>query len=101
MIRCSMSIFVPIPMSMSPPIISEREPTWFPHFFPNSTPRYEKRKVTSPIMRAGKSMSCVLAVSDTPTARASMLVAIPRVMRDLSPNTFFSSIVSSFHFHHS
>lgn len=50
---------------------------------------------------AGKVISVVLAVSDTPTARASILVAIPRIISDLRANIFFCMVSVSLFFHHS
>ncbi len=95
--RCDMSILVPIPMSMSPPIISAFFPICSHHFLPNSIPMNDVIKVTTPIQRAGRNISSVVAVRDTPTASASILVAIPRMMSDLSPKMFLVVTSSSSH----
>ena len=93
-----MRILVPIPMRISPPMISARDPIFCPNFLPNSIPMNERIKVVIPMNIAGTKISSVLAVSHTPMARASILVAIPRVIKDRRVNiSFFSSVSSGFH----
>ena len=92
-----MSILLPIPISISPPIISAFFHIFVHHFLPNSIPSNERTKVTKPIQRAGKNISSVVTMSDTPTARASILVAIPRMMSDLNPKMLLFFVVSSSH----
>ena len=77
-------------MSMSPPIISDRDQIFCQIFCQNLTPIKESIPVISQIIRAGKYMLSVLAVSDIPTASASMLVAIERNRSDLKVNIFLS-----------
>lgn len=77
-----MRIFVPIPNRMSHPMISEWDPTFFPNFFQNSTQIYDRANVKIQITIAGKNIEGVVAVKEIPIARASILVAIPRTIRE-------------------
>ena len=85
-----MRILVPIPIRMSPPTISVFFQIFVHHFLPNWIQIYERTKVITPMMRAGKYILVTLAVSDTPTASASMLVAIPRTTRGRIENMSLS-----------
>lgn len=93
--RWSIRIFDQMIMSMIPPIISERLPICFPNFSQNLTPIKVSIPVVIAIVRAGKNILSVLAVSDTPTARASILVAIERNKSDFGEKTFLSTVFSS------
>lgn len=86
---------------MNPPIISAFFHIFSHHFLPNSIPRNDAIRVTIPIQRAGKNILSVVAVSDTPTASASILVAIPRIMSDFNEKIFFTDLSVSDGFHHS
>ena len=86
--RCSLRMLHPISINIHPPIISARFPIFVPHFFPNSIPRNERKKVITPIKSAGIHIFDILAVSDTPTASASILVAIERMKTDFHPKVF-------------
>ena len=77
-------------MRMSPPMISERDQILDQILGQNRTPIKESIPVIMAIIRAGKYMLSVLAVSDIPTASASMLVAIERNRSDLKVNIFLS-----------
>lgn len=95
-----MSMRVPIIISIIPPMISARDPIWCENFLPNPTPIYETIQVMRPIVRTGNMIDTSLAVKDTPTASASILVANQRVKSDRREKTFFSTQPVSSHSHH-
>ena len=69
------SIFAPMQTSTIPPISSNFPSRPAPIFTPNFSPRIVNKNATMPITAAGKSMGYFIQDKETPTARASMLVA--------------------------
>ena len=61
---------------MTPPTIAALERNFSPMALPKTTPTAEMVKVVQPIMTAGRKISFWSMASDTPTARASMEVAM-------------------------
>ena len=91
---------MPITISINQPIISDLEPIFSENLDPNLTQTNVAIKVVIHIINAGKYISSVLATREAPTASASMLVAIPRISRDLNPKIFLSTFSSSFSMYH-
>lgn len=98
LVRCSISIFVPIAISSVPPKSSARRLRRFPTLAPRILPKIENRKETKPMTEMEMSIDCKFVIpkhaKEMPIARASMLVAIASVNITISrvgENPSFSS----------
>ena len=78
-IVCSQSILMPIAMRTRPPTSSALDLNRSPAFLPKSTPAMENIIVVIPIIIIGIHIDISRKANETPTARASILVAIARV----------------------
>lgn len=87
--KCSSKIFVPSRMSITPPVISAGFEYREPKKFPMATPPKLKMKVVTPIINMEIQMFTCRKANDTPTAKASMLVATA------SRNIVFKHVVES------
>ena len=68
-----------------PPIISRYFEGNFLNKFPNQNPATDIKNDVNPIIRAGTKSAVFVNFKLTPEARASMLVAIPKVTRQIKP----------------
>ena len=75
MLRCSSRIFVPIKISIIPPMMLAGFEYFAPKKFPIATPAKLNKKVVTPIINIARQISTIKNAKVTPTAKASMLVA--------------------------
>ena len=75
MLRCSSRIFVPIKISIIPPMMLAGFEYFAPKKFPIATPAKLNKKVVTPIINIARQISTIKNANVTPTAKASMLVA--------------------------
>lgn len=87
--RCSSKIFVPKKIKITPPITCALSFKARPKNFPTWTPKKEIPKVVSPISRTTREIFIFKKAKETPTAKASIDVAIAKI------NKFFMSSLSS------
>lgn len=92
---CSISIFVPIMISMRPPAISILFSKRCPSLLPAKAPKKDNTKVIVPMMIIGVAMSILRIAKLRPTAKASMLVAIDRSNNTLGFNGLVSFSTAS------
>ena len=71
-----MRIFTPMAMSTSPPVSSARRWNRQPRRRPTRPPVTDRAKATTPMTAAESRIWTLIKAIDTPTARASMLVAM-------------------------
>ena len=84
-IVCSQSILTPIAMRTRPPTSSALDLKRSPTFLPKSTPAMENSIVVIPIIIMGIHTDISRKAKETPTARASILVATARVSMCQNP----------------
>lgn len=86
-----MRIFIPRPIRINPPINSEACLLFMPSLEPILNPTIERRAVIIPIVDADLMMSILRKARPTPTARASMDVAIPILVKLPKSKPWFTS----------
>ena len=74
--KCSIRIFRPMRISMTPPVISAYFPSFPPILFPRNTAAALMKKVVTPIRQTAERISTFRNAKLIPTAKASILVAI-------------------------
>ena len=93
--KCSINILVPSKIKIIPPISSEICLLLIPNLFPILKAIDERRKVVNPIIKLDEKIFTFKNAKDTPTAMASMLVAIPRESKDLKLRPWLISQLAS------
>ena len=94
--KCSIRIFVPNKIKITPPISSEICLLFMPNLFPILKAIDERIKVVIPIIVLEENIFTFKNAKETPTAIASMLVAIPRENKDLKLKPWLISQLASF-----
>lgn len=94
--KCSIRIFVPNKIKITPPISSEICLLFMPNLFPILKAIDERIKVVIPIIVLEENIFTFKNAKETPTAIASMLVAIPSENKDFKLKPWLISQLASF-----
>ena len=89
--KCSNRIFNPMRINIIPPIIPADLSYLEPKTLPIFTPKMEKTKVVRPMMSTDDHNFTWMQANETPTAKASMLVAIAKRNMVLKSNALLFS----------
>ena len=84
--KCSNNILIPINIKIAPPANSAFDLYFVPNTFPILTPMADKINVTIAINDTAGIISTCKNANVTPTARASILVAIARITMFFNPS---------------